>query len=83
VLEFRAGYVKAGALDKALDNIRWGAEFMIRSHISEYQFVAQVGGWAGRPGVRLLRLRLRLCVRLWLWLRLRRLRRLHACCSSP
>ncbi len=46
MLEFRAGYVKAGALDKGLEHLKYAAEFMIRSHISENQFAAQVGAAA-------------------------------------
>jgi hypothetical protein len=42
MLEFRAGYGKAGATQKGLEQLQHAAEFMISSHVSARQYVAQV-----------------------------------------
>jgi len=55
IIEYADAYHKAGAYDHALDQIRWTLEYFVRCHISDNEFVGQVGdGYAdhaywGRP----------------------------------
>jgi hypothetical protein len=43
IIEFGAGFAASGQLPYALDNLRWGADFLMRSHLSDTLIVAQVG----------------------------------------
>nr|XP_039255234.1 endoglucanase 25-like isoform X2 [Styela clava] len=42
-LMFRDAYKDAGEFSNLLDCIKWPSQFLMRSHISKYEFVAQVG----------------------------------------
>ncbi len=39
----RRGYTVAGQRERVLDNIRWGADYLMAAHTEEYQFIAQIG----------------------------------------
>lgn len=47
VEQYREGYERSGQLDDAMDAIRWGTDFLLKSHITEngktLEFWAQVG----------------------------------------
>jgi hypothetical protein len=43
VIEFGDGFRAAGQMSEALDNLRWGADYMMRCHVSENIIIAQVG----------------------------------------
>ncbi|KAK9701238.1 hypothetical protein K7432_011803 [Basidiobolus ranarum] len=42
-IEYREGLIKAGQWENLLDAIKWGTDFIIKSHIEEAKFVVQVG----------------------------------------
>ena len=42
VIEFGGGFTASGQLPYALDNLRWGADYLIRCRISENVTIAQV-----------------------------------------
>ncbi|PSC71377.1 Endoglucanase A [Micractinium conductrix] len=42
-LEFPQGYAAAGATEAALDNLRWGAAFLMACHPSDNVYIAQIG----------------------------------------
>ena len=43
LLEFRDGFAEAGALQAALESLRWGAEYLVRCHPHPDLLVVQVG----------------------------------------
>jgi hypothetical protein len=43
IIEFGAGFAASGQLPYALDNLRWGADFLMRCRLSDTLIVAQVG----------------------------------------
>jgi len=43
VLSFKSGYAKAGDLQNALDNIEWGADYLLAAHSQPNRFVAVLG----------------------------------------
>ncbi|ORX86793.1 Six-hairpin glycosidase [Basidiobolus meristosporus CBS 931.73] len=42
-IEYREGFVKAGQWGYLLDAIKWGTDYIIKSHVEETRFVVQVG----------------------------------------
>jgi len=42
VVEFYDGYVKSGELANVLDSIKWPLDFLIKCHVSDNEFYAQV-----------------------------------------
>nr|AMH40387.1 glycoside hydrolase family 9 [Sipyloidea sipylus] len=55
LLEHKAGYTAAGAVDDTLKAIKWGTDYFLKAHVSDNVFYAQAGsGWIdhqtwGRP----------------------------------
>ncbi|KAK9809025.1 hypothetical protein WJX72_008102 [[Myrmecia] bisecta] len=55
LLEFEQGYQAAGVYDTALATLKWATDFLVKCHVSPFQFVAQVGdtnldhSYWGRP----------------------------------
>lgn len=43
LLEFKDAYVDAGQLNYMYDCIRWPLDFLLKCHVTQYEFYGQVG----------------------------------------
>src|SRR4029450_3161376 len=43
IVDYRDGYVDAGQLDHALDNLRWATDYFVRAHTAPNELYGQIG----------------------------------------